>query len=430
MDTATGSPTPSLRRRYVLALSFIAALSLASQVVIQVALSGNDDAGRVVNIAGRQRMLSQKIAKTALGILEAETPELRNPWIAELTDALKLWEASHDALLFGSGRFGVKGRNSPEVLALFGKLEPTYTVIRHAAGELATGAADPKITHGQLELLAKPILDNEDAFLEGMNAITFQYDKETGDRVAFTRVLEVILLLVMFVVLALEVTFIFIPGEKRNNEFFAELQTALEENRGLLRELQHRVKNTLAMITGIVSYTQSTARSPETVEALETILGRTSSLADLYSLLYISGAHSEVDAATYFAKILEGLSAMTNEARIVSLIDSLPISAAKAAPLGIAATELVTNALKYAFPDKRRGTITVSLHASGGVVELAVLDDGIGLPPGHPTEGGSGTGLTLVRELATQIGGTFRIEAASPGTRCVLWFPFDHPPAT
>ena len=416
-------PAASLRRRYLLALSSIALLSLLSQAVIQFALAGNDDAGRVVNIAGRQRMLSQKIAKATLGILEAEEIRERNVWATELSDALGLWESSHDALLFGDAGLGVKGRNSPTVLALFGRIESTYNLVRHAARDLAAKARDPLATHDELEALAKPVLDGEGPFLAGMNDITFQYDKETGDRVAFARALEIVLLAVMLATLALEALFIFRPGERKISEYFWELDAALRSNRNLLRELQHRVKNTLLTIMGILSFSQDTAKSEETRAVLDSVLARTRSLAELYALLYASGSPSEVDASDYFRKIMSGLGAAADSVVLESVLESFAIPASKAAPLGIIVSELVTNALKHAFPEGREGRITLRLEKGDEEVRLFLEDDGIGYRRGGTAPSGTGTGLTLVSELATQIGGSFSVEPSVPGTRCLVRFP-------
>ncbi|HUX42125.1 MAG TPA: type IV pili methyl-accepting chemotaxis transducer N-terminal domain-containing protein [Rectinemataceae bacterium] len=424
----SGDPARYLRKRYALALSFIALLGIASQAIIQFALAQNDDAGRVVNIAGRQRMLSQKIAKTSLEIGLAK-PGLRAPYIAELDEAVALWSASHDALLFGSPEMGTKGRNSPTILRLFRAIEPSYHTIIDAAHRLRDRAADSRATGPELGALIEPIVANEDGFLEGMDAITFQYDKETGERVAFTRLLEATLLVVMFGVLALELFFIFIPGEKRIIGYFNDLDKALRQNKDLLRELQHRVKNTLAMISGIVSYTRETQASQEAIAALDGLLARVDSVSDLYSLLYSNASHSEVRLDDYLAKIVGRIGAMSNGISVESKTEPLVLEAGKAAPFGIIATELITNAIKYAFPRGRRGKILLSLRKTATGAELEVRDDGIGPPPDFSSPDRSGTGLLLVSELATQIGGDFRAEPAHPGMRCVVAFAVSPTPA-
>ncbi len=427
---ALSDPAAILRRKYILALSFIALVSVASQLVIQFALAGNDDSGRVVNVAGRQRMLSQKIAKISLQILEARDLQARKPLAVELGIAAELWRSSHDGLLHGDRELGTKGRNSPEILGLFATLEPSYQAILDAAAALARESFSPGSTPAALLALAAPILDKEAAFLVGMNAITFQYDSETRARVLFTRILEAILLAVMFLALALEALLIFRPGERELGRLFHDVTTAnealgaaLKENRTLFRELQHRIKNTLTMISGIVSYSVSDSRSPETLASLQGVLARIRSVSDLYSLLYSSESQGEVRLDEYFGKVVAGLESLVKDIRITSGFDPVAVSAADAAPLGIVLAELVTNAIKYAFPDGQSGVISVTLRRTARDARLEVADDGVGLPPGFALCANSGTGLSLVSGLAAQVSGHFSIENGVTGTICVVEFP-------
>ncbi len=419
-----------LRRKYILALGFIALLSMASQLVIQLALAGNDDSGRVVNVAGRQRMLSQKIAKSALQILDAGDLEARRPLAAELSEAAELWHSSHDGLLHGDEELGIKGRKSPEILGLFTRLEPSYRAILDAAAVLAREALSVSATQASLQALAGPILDKEASFLAGMNAITFQYDSETRNRVLFTRILEAVLLLIMFGALALEALLIFRPGELELGRLFRDaasangaLEAALKDNRTLLRELQHRIKNTLAMISGIVSYSATNSSSPEAVASLESVLARIRSVSDLYSLLYSSESQGEVGLDEHFGKVVAGLESLAKGIRITTAFDPVAVSATDAAPLGIMLAELVTNAVKYAFPRGQGGVISLALRRTAGGARLEVADDGVGLPPGFVLGLNSGTGLTLVSGLAGQVEGRFSIENGVIGTICIVEFP-------
>ncbi|MFZ4615639.1 MAG: sensor histidine kinase [Rectinemataceae bacterium] len=429
-QAALSDPSAMLRRKYILALGFIALLSMASQLVIQLALAGNDDSGRVVNVAGRQRMLSQKIAKSALQILDAEDLEARRPLAAELSEAAELWHSSHDGLLHGDEELGIKGRNSPEILGLFTRLEPSYRAILDAAAALGREALSVSATQASLQALAGPILDKEAPFLAGMNAITFQYDSETRNRVLFTRILEAVLLLIMFGALALEALLIFRPGELELGRLFRDaasangaLEAALKDNRTLLRELQHRIKNTLAMISGIVSYSATSSSSPEAVASLESVLARIRSVSDLYSLLYSSESQGEVGLDEHFGKVVAGLESLAKGIRITTAFDPVAVSATDAAPLGIMLAELVTNAVKYAFPRGQGGVISLALRRTAGGARLEVADDGVGLPPGFVLGLNSGTGLTLVSGLAGQVEGHFSIENGVIGTICVVEFP-------
>ncbi|MEI6388738.1 MAG: diguanylate cyclase [Spirochaetota bacterium] len=226
------NPALNLRNRYVLALSLIALLIITSQIVIQLTIAWSDDDARVVNVAGRQRMLSQKISKVSLEILRAEGPALRVAPAAELAGAIKTWSESHDGLLSGSTTLGVKGRNSERILTLFASIEPAYREILDAASTLATRAIAVDLAPTELERLNARILARENEFLVGMNAITFQYDAETRGRLDLIRLLEYILLGVTVLTLSLEAIFIFVPAERQISRYFRDMKKAVE----ILRE--------------------------------------------------------------------------------------------------------------------------------------------------------------------------------------------------
>ena len=116
---------------------------------------------------------------------------------------------------------------------------------------------------------------------------------------------------------------------------------------------------------------------------------------------------------------------MTVNVALKLVLEEIVISAKEAAPVGLILTELVTNAVKYAFPSDRQGTVTVSLRGTVAGARLEVVDDGIGLPAGFEPSGDAvGMGFNLVLALAGQIKGDFSFgNGATGGTRCVVDFP-------
>ncbi|HUX40131.1 MAG TPA: DUF3365 domain-containing protein [Rectinemataceae bacterium] len=199
------------------------------------------------------------------------------------------------------------------------------------------------------------------------------------------------------------------------------LQKALEENRNLLEELQHRAKNSLSMISGLISIVSSSHESGETRSVLDELDRRVRSIAELYSLLHASGMYTEVRLDDYCGRIA---TAMEGLARSVSLeveAEAVTVPIAIAAPIGLIITELVTNALKYAFPEGVSGRILIAIAREGTKLRIAVADNGLGLTAGvSKASGDGGTGLELLEGLAKQIGGTLVVEDDKPGTRCTL----------
>jgi predicted ATPase/two-component sensor histidine kinase len=202
----------------------------------------------------------------------------------------------------------------------------------------------------------------------------------------------------------------------------AALEKALERNRDLLLEIQHRVKNSFAMISGMIGIATNSTASNDGKTALEELDSRVRSVAALYSLLNSSGSFTEVRLDDYCDRVAAPLVGMAGNITLETGMESMAVSVRIATPIGLILTELVTNAMKYAFPGGRRGTIEVRLGKTGGGAILEVRDDGIGLPEGFDPSGNAGMGLNLVQGLVKQIGGAFRMEGGAAGTRCVLEF--------
>jgi two-component sensor histidine kinase len=176
------------------------------------------------------------------------------------------------------------------------------------------------------------------------------------------------------------------------------------------------------MILGMISISASAGVSPETKAAIADLDSRVRSVSELYSMLYSSGSFTEVRLDEYCARIAAPLVRLSGNITLNTEMESITMPVKEAAPLGLILTELMTNAGKYAFPGGRKGTITVALKKSNAGACLEVKDDGIGLPAGFDLSGSAGMGINLVRALAGQISGNFRMESGATGTRCIVEF--------
>jgi len=201
----------------------------------------------------------------------------------------------------------------------------------------------------------------------------------------------------------------------------AELMQALLEKQNLLRELQHRAKNSFNMISSLTHLASKDSSSPETLRALEELNARIMAVSELYSLLYEAGSFDEVRLDSYCERVstaMDGL--MTQGVSFEKELENVTLPAKSAAPIGLIVTELVTNSLKYAFPAGMGGKISLSLKKTGAGALLEVRDNGRGLPAGFDRAASSGMGLKLVQGLADQIAARFTMEGGPGGTRCVL----------
>lgn len=193
---------------------------------------------------------------------------------------------------------------------------------------------------------------------------------------------------------------------------------ALEEARGhaererqrveaLLQDANHRIGNSLATVSSLLGLQLMRSKSEEVRAALEAARSRVHSIASAHRRLRLGEDLETASADEFLDAVLEDI-ALTNDSRTVALVgqfDPITVSARDATTLGILVGELVTNAVKHAFPDGRTGTITVGLRRDGaGVPTLSVVDDGVGIAGDYqPDEGGLGS--VIVRQLATQFGG-------------------------
>jgi PAS domain S-box-containing protein len=197
-----------------------------------------------------------------------------------------------------------------------------------------------------------------------------------------------------------------ITERKRVEEALAR---ALAEKNTLFRELQHRVKNTLAMIDSLVSLETEQVTEPGAQAALEQLHQRIYTLVNLYAMLYSGGEGQTIQLDGYLTEIAQSLvGALADNRKSIELrleLDALTVDVSSASAYGLILNELITNALKYAFPGERHGFINVRLKREPGKVVLEVADNGIGLPDAFDLTLSPGLGLNLVQMLAQQLGG-------------------------
>ncbi len=168
--------------RYIVALIFLTLVIMGSQILMQTTIKASKSDSRIINISGRQRMLSQKITKASLKMLKAENERTFNLAKEELSGAFTLWSQSHEDLQYGSEEIDVSEMNtSQELILLYDDIQPYFSKIKEAASflsGLSYGVAD----NGADEAVDQ-ISANEADFLNLMNKITFQYDRQASKKI-------------------------------------------------------------------------------------------------------------------------------------------------------------------------------------------------------------------------------------------------------
>ena len=216
--------------------------------------------------------------------------------------------------------------------------------------------------------------------------------------------------------------------ERRSLEH--ERAAAHERIAALLQELGHRIRNSLQIIVSMVSLEARNHKSGQGKAALERVSHRIAALGRLYSILGETNSAEEVDAATYLEALCRDLIESVHKENGISIalktdIESEPLPADRAIPLGLIVNELVTNAVKYAFPSETRGTVLVTLKRIPGELRLTVSDDGKGV---DPRRADSGVGGRLVEAFARQLGGQVERESGNKGTIVSLTLPSHEAP--
>lgn len=203
------------------------------------------------------------------------------------------------------------------------------------------------------------------------------------------------------------------------------LSKELEARDLLLKEMHHRVKNDLQVVSSLLSLESNSVADPASRKVFADCQTQVHSMALVHEQLYRGSSLEGVAAAAYLARLAEYLSEVHDATargiaiRVESGDTLLPLESA--IPLSIIATELVSNSFKHGFPGGRQGTVTVSLVDRDGAIEFSVADDGVGFAASEaarrasPSKGG--IGMDLVEALASQIGATLeRREAAGAAT--------------
>ena len=206
----------------------------------------------------------------------------------------------------------------------------------------------------------------------------------------------------------------------------AAIQRALLEKDALLGEVHHRVKNNLQVIVSLLRLESARAASPLVTRVTDDMQTRLLSMALLHEMLYRTGTFATVDLGGYLGRLVSQLgSTVAPRSGVTVAVDLCPLSVDMdtAVPCGLLLNELISNALKHAFPDGRQGQVTVSLKADPGgtIVHLSVADTGVGFPQGCDPLHGDTLGLKLVASLARQLRGTLAFGQA-PGASVTLSF--------
>lgn len=463
---------------YITALSFVAILSISGYMLVRKTIALQDTDARIINLSGRQRMLSQMLTKEALLLAQYKDTEEKRERGGTLRQALAGWEKVHNGLRYGNAELRLPGNNGPEIQDYFSRMEPHYRKICEGIREVLSNV-DGGETVSPVSGPLREIVENSPLYLKLMDKAVFQYQKEADGRVAHLKSLETCIIILILTLLTLEAAFIFRPmvkkvrasyegfhqansqlerevterrcaeealraakadlegqvrertlgltasNEQLKNEVLERkraeetLQKAYREKELLLHEIHHRVKNNMQVITSLLRLQAGGMDDPKYLAIFRESENRIKSMSLVHERLYRSGDLSSIGMKEYINDLVRGLTRSygidAERIRFELKIGDITLGIGAAIPCGLIINELVTNSLKHAFPDGRRGIIGISFFKnSGDEMELVIHDNGIGLPQNPGSGKAESLGLELVNILVNdQLEG--RLETRSTG---------------
>lgn len=435
---------------YVAALSTVALLTVGAQVLVQWQLECSQTDSRVINIAGRQRMLSQRLAKSSLQ-LEADSGENDPVVKQEMTEALTEWQSNHNGLQHGDRSKDLEGNLSPQLTKLFAEVRPHYEAVRLAADKQIYAKPGEDVSAS-----VRDIREHESAFLEGMDKIVSRCVLEAEGRVARLRNSELALLALTLLVLVAEGLFIFKPAVRQIKQVVARLETtgarltvakeeaeaANEAKTRFLANVSHELRTPMAAVLGMTELAREST-DPERRDQYLTIVEQTGQ--SLLRLLNDLIDTAKIEAAELELRVTPFQPAAVNR-RVVELLR--PLAAAKVLNLKCEHDDvadctvlgdeerlmqvlinLVGNAIKYT----EAGHVRVALNtiASGPASQRLVWtisDTGIGInsqdqarlfepffqveASPETSRGGAGLGLSICARILDAFGGSIELSSA------------------
>ncbi|MBW0144362.1 GAF domain-containing protein [Sphingomicrobium clamense] len=206
-----------------------------------------------------------------------------------------------------------------------------------------------------------------------------------------------------------------------------ELAEALKVKDILLHEVNHRVKNSLQVVTSLLTLQARKADDGDLRKSLQEARNRVAVIAAMHQRLYATSDHDRVDFGDYLGDLAdEAMQSMgsSDRVRLKTNIDrGIVMDLSQAVPLALVVSELITNAIKYAYPSELEGDVYVGLDHADDHVKICIADDGIGLPDGFDPARSDGLGMRIVTSLLRQVRGELTVEQRERGAQFEIVVP-------
>jgi PAS domain S-box-containing protein len=206
-----------------------------------------------------------------------------------------------------------------------------------------------------------------------------------------------------------------------------KIRSSLREKETLLKEIHHRVKNNLQVISSLLYLQTQSTTDAIARDILQVSRDRVESISLVHEKLYQSSDLAQIPFGIYINELAEFLyqSYGVSRSKIDFKLDAgyVVLNIDKAVPCGLILSEIISNVFKHAFPGERTGTLHISLRTDPDQqVHLSVKDDGVGIPGDHAGRKSSSLGITLIDRLASQLQGTIKRKSSAKGTEYLIRF--------
>ncbi|MEQ9297350.1 MAG: histidine kinase dimerization/phosphoacceptor domain -containing protein [Cyclobacteriaceae bacterium] len=340
---------------------------------------------RGINIAGRQRMLSQKIVVGWLGLQQGTVRH------ESVIQDLEEWKYAHHALLRGADSLNLKVPDSPVTISLLNVMTPKIDFIDSLL------MMDPLVFNIELQ---DKIMSNQSEFLLQMEEVVGLLEKSSDNKLFWAVTIELLLCVTTLFVVWYKLRFIYLPIQ-------SDLEQKNRKYKFLLKELHHRVKNNLNLVSNI-NYLQCLEEDNEALMSIaEDTANRIAAISRVHDLMLSVEQGGELGVNVYLVSLVQNLanSATSKDGRYTLNLDIEDhlFSIDKLQILGLIVNELVTNIIKHAYDPKEGGLIEVSLKRQKRIFKLEVNDYG-----SKATSGGSkekNKGINLIELLVKQLKG-------------------------